>query len=538
MRERFLRLCPECPEVTFGTFHSVFFRILRKYTDIRPEDIINDVRRKELIRKATRDALSNVEADNEMQTFLEKKISFLKNMGSAATFNDNETKAVFNSYNKLLKILGLIDLDDILGLMKKTMQENAAALKEVRSSFPYILIDEFQDINPLQYETIKLIAGKNPNLFVVGDDDQAIYSFRGADPLLMRHFLEDYPNARVITLSENHRCPHAVVEASSHLIEKNSDRMKKSLFSKIDSGSLTVREFANTSEQDDFIAQMITNKINSGADPTSIAILFRSSYQPRALKRLLSKKLIPFCAVGEKQDIYDTLPGRVILSYLAASKGDCPREAALAVIGAPRSAIPRGIFLSSRANLLVLPSEIFLPQDSIKDLECLARDLKRIGNLDPYAAIRYLRKKRGLDGYFKELAVLRGYEPQTYTEIMDELEEDSKGIDTYAQWCRQISDERATVQNMKSLSNGGVRLLTFHASKGLEFDTVFIINTVEGIVPDVRNVESGNLQEERRMFYVALTRTAKDAFVLYEKERCGKAATPSRFIKEMKVKRI
>lgn len=539
MRERFSGTCPHGASVTFATFHSFFFKLLRTYCPFETSDLITDSTHRDMVKRAIEESLPGFSPNHEVLDSVSKDIALYKNMYiEADNFSPSscgiaEFNRILKSYSTALRSKGEIDFDDILSLTYGLLKKNPDIRKELSETFRYILIDEFQDINLLQYETVRFLESPERNVFAVGDDDQAIYRFRGADPTLMKRFLDDHGDAPLVMLPENHRCPKGIVEFSSRLIDNNRNRFKKDLFSNVSGGSFTVKAFANTSDEYRYIADECARAIKNGADPSSIAILFRNNYQPGPLISLFTSRSIPYEGRGSFLDIYETLPGRTILSYLAASRGEVPRDAALAVINVPERGIPRGIFSKTRTNLLT-PDLSDVPAATKKALISLSKELKMMSGLDPFACIKYIRKKIGLDRYLTELYAARGGNDIDLLPVLDTLEEDARGHTTYADWCEHISIKRSIQSNQNISSRDGVRFLSFHSAKGLEFETVFIIDVCEGVIPSNHAFLKDNLEEERRMFYVALTRTKKNLYVLYAKEHCGRTAAPSRFIGEMK----
>ncbi|MCR5830283.1 MAG: ATP-dependent helicase [Lachnospiraceae bacterium] len=538
MRERFFRMCPKGASVTFATFHSFFFKILRSYCPFEPSDLITDSTRRDIVKKTIEESFPGYTPNQEVLDHVSKDIALFKNMTlESANFKPfscgiAEFNKMLSIYNKKLRSTGRIDFDDILALTYKLLIKKPEICAELSSSYRYILIDEFQDINLLQYETVRLLENAHQNIFAVGDDDQAIYRFRGADPTLMKRFLDDHRDAPLVTLPENHRCPKSVVECSSKLINNNRNRFKKNLFSKVSSGSVTIKGFKTTSDEYRFIVSECVKAIKNGTEPSSIAVLYRNNYQPGPLVSLFSSRSIPYDNRGKHSDLYESLPARIVLSYIAASRGDIQREAALEIINVPERGIPRGGFTHVRTNLLSPDTKNFSSSAS-RSLQSLSGDLKMMSGLDLFSCIKYIRKKIGLDRYLKELAASRPDGDIDLLAILDVLEEESRDFSDYAEWCEHISVKRRSEESAINTECNGVRFLSFHSAKGLEFDTVFIIDTAEGVVPSGRAFLKDNLEEERRMFYVALTRAKKDLFVLYAKEHRGRTTAPSRFIGEM-----
>ncbi len=539
MRERFFAMCPKGASVTFATFHSFFFKILRSYCPFEPSDLITDNTHKELVRRAIEESLPGLSPSREIIDNVSKDIALFKNTYietgkfSPLSCGIAEFNKILTCYNNLLRSTGSIDFDDILSLTYGLLKKNPDLRKELAGSFRYVLIDEYQDINFLQYETIKLLETEEQNIFVVGDDDQAIYRFRGADPTLMKRFLEDHRGAPCVELSENHRCPGCIVECSSKLIDNNRNRFKKKLFSKIESGSVSVRAFEKTSDEYRFVVESCAKAIKNGTEPSSIAVLYRNNYQPGPLLSLFTANNLPYSGKGTHNDLYETIPGRIVLSYLAASRGEIPRDAALTIINVPERGIPRGIFSGPRTNLLD-PDTKGMPPAAARAVRDLSKDLKMMKGLDPLSCVKYIRKKLGIDRYIKEISASRASDGADLFPLLDAIEEDSRSFVTYADWCERISIKRNIEKNESHENTYGVRFLSFHSAKGLEFDTVFIIDASEGIVPSGHAFLKDNLEEERRMFYVALTRSRKNLNILYAKEHCGRTAAPSRFIGELK----
>ena len=323
MKARFLSMQKGAGSPCFGTFHSIFFWILREAYQLSSDNIITEQKKKSLLIKAIQSTLPKTKKssdacaegghdnqiliqqmieDPEMLDRLEGEISKVKSGDAyienfiSSVVSPQDFRKIYSSYTRSLKEERLVDFDDMISLCLHLLTERPDLLEYWQRRFSYILVDEFQDINPVQYQIVRMLALPDNNLFVVGDDDQSIYAFRGANPKIMRRFVRDYPNAKQITLQVNYRCLPAILEASQKVIQGNRDRFKKKLKSgriEKSAGLFSIRKFRDQQSEYTWIAEDIRSRIRGGARPSELAILMRTHREMPHICSALKKAGIP-----------------------------------------------------------------------------------------------------------------------------------------------------------------------------------------------------------------------------------------------------
>lgn len=556
MKERYRVLSGGEQGVSFGTFHALFFKILKITYHYDVSNILTEEERFRFLKESVKQTGISSEPENDFLTSLSNEISCVKNSGGEIqgykpSVTDRESFIkVLSEFERMLRSEEKIDFDDMLLLTHRLFEKNPEILDYWRNIYDYILIDEFQDICPLQYELITLLAYPKNNLFIVGDDDQSIYSFRGAAPEMMKKFEKDYkklPGYEKITLGLNYRCAGEIVECSSKLISKNRKRFAKELCSSrggiVSQGTVRFRSFTDHKKENAYIANMIEDINAKGIDYSEIAVLYRTNSEPGPLISLLKMKNIPFSVKDAVPNIYEHWIAKNIFAYIElsrltgenAEKGRW-RELFLSIANRPVRYINRETMRKESLDLDMLYRENRGKNYVTERLDKLKYDLYMISRLDPLGAVKYIRKAVGYDDFLKKFASERRLDIDGMMGILEEIEASSREFKTYDAWQEHIR-EYTEILKQKSRENRrekeiGVNLLTFHSAKGTEYDTVFIIDASEDFTPYWQAGTVEEMEEERRMFYVALTRAKNRLFVLHAEERLGRNYEPSRFIKE------
>ncbi len=545
MKDRFEKLCSKSP-VTFGTFHSVFFNLLKTAYGFGSEQIASDELRYTLIKELTkRNSIENEDINtlagnllNEIALVKQDNIS-IKNYYSNSISSDT-FKKIYIDYESELEARGKLDFEDMLSLTYELLSERSDILKAVQNRYRYILVDEFQDINFLQYNIIKLIAGEKQNITVVGDDDQSIYRFRGARPEIMLGFERDFRNVKKVFLDINFRSSTQIVNASTKLISFNSKRFPKSFTAKNGDGApVSVVEFKNPFLEVNSIIKDIKDYIKSGQDINNIAVLYRTNLSPRLLIERLMRNNIPFTIRDAIPNLFDHWVAKDIISYikLAINMGD--KSDLLRISNKPNRYISRDSLSSSRADIETLFDYYDDKSYMIKRIVELREHLRTIKNLKPATALRYIRNVVGYDEYIEEYCDMNGVESDDCYSILGDLENSAAEYNTFNDWfvhMDEYKDELIEARKKSNENDKGVRLMTFHSSKGLEFDIVYIIDVNEGSVPYKKAKGIDEIEEERRMFYVAMTRARKKLFICYCVENFGKSIGKSDFVIELSSK--
>lgn len=451
--------------------------------------------------------------------------------------SDQMFRQIYEEYERRRKLLKKIDFDDMLVLCYELFQKRPDILQMWQKKFQYILIDEFQDINQVQYDVIRMLALPENNLFIVGDDDQSIYRFRGARPEIMLGFSKDYPNAKSIILDVNYRSTKAVVSAARRVIERNKNRYQKEIITVNEQGdNVHIQEVRHPVEESHYVREQIAKAVAAGTEPSQIAVLYRTNTEPRALVETFMEYHIPFQMKEHLPNLYEHFIGRDFQSYMRMALGGRDRGDFLMIMNRPnryigRDSVDRGEI--SFENLRKYYMEKDWMVDRIDQLEV---DLKVIRRMTPYAAIQYIRKSVGYDLFLNEYAIKRKMKLEDLQELIREMEERAKEFKTIEEWFDHIEKytEELRMQAVTRTENrNAVSLMTFHAAKGLEYDTVFIIGANEDVTPYKKAELPEEMEEERRMFYVAMTRAKKHLTISYVREKNGKAMEQSRFLGEL-----
>ena len=547
MKERFLSVMKtNVSAVTFGTFHGIYYGILKWAYKLNQGNILTEEEKFELLRQIVSDTDwsgdEDLLQDQEFLQNLSEEIGNIKNnlfeidTYISKRFGMGRFRKIYREYDAAKKKIRKIDFEDMLTMCHKLFQEYPDILQKWQAKFKYILIDEFQDINQAQYEVIRMLAAPENNLFVVGDDDQSVYGFRGAKPGIMMEFQKDYPDYRQVVLDVNYRSTAHIVNGALRVIGHNKVRYPKQIKAqKKADKTIHIQEVKDPSEEANYILDAIREKIRQNQKPKEIAVLFRTAQDARILAELLVQYQIPFQMKEHLNNLYDHFVGIDIYSYLKLAKKEFERKYFLQVVNRPNRYIARESMEDSRVTYETL-RRFYCDKEWMQDrIDQMEWDLKMIENKTPYAAIQYIRKSMGYDEFLKEYASYREMNPEELREVLDEIQERAKGFKSIDEWFEHVENYKEFLkqQNKQSEGSEGVSLLTMHGSKGLEFDTVYIMAANEGAVPYKKAKTEDEIEEERRLFYVAMTRAKQTLVISYAKEKNGKTAEPSRFVNEL-----
>jgi DNA helicase-2/ATP-dependent DNA helicase PcrA len=462
--------------------------------------------------------------------------SYSKNASSAM---QSIVARIWRDYEKALKAEKALDFDDLLLETVLILKKYPEVKQSYREKWKYIHIDEYQDTNEVQYELVKLLVGKDENICVVGDTDQNIYSWRGANIKNMLHFEKDYPNAKIIMLEQNYRSTKNIIEAANSVIKKNQYRVDKTLFTENKTGEvITVHEAYDEIHEGEFVASTIEELLRNN-NPEDIAILYRANFQSRVLEESLLNRQIPYQVLGvkffERKEIKD------LLSYIRAAFNKESLSDIKRIINTPARGIGKVTLVKLFSNKFSeLPASM---QMKINSFYKLLENIKEYTeNHTPSESIKYVIKESGLE----DLLINGSTDEQDRLENMKELVTlatkydlmpQGEGIEKLLEDASLASDQDTLMHNEGSRSpKGGVRLMTVHASKGLEFKYVFITGLEQDLFPHSRNGSKTkeDAEEERRLFYVALTRAEHKLYLSYASLRTifgmKQVNTPSEFI--------
>lgn len=547
MQERFLRRMEgRNYPVTFGTFHAVFFSILKHAYGYKAENIVREEQKYQFLREIIRKQSLTVEDEKEFIGELLGEIGLVKNTGTPlehyypVNCAQEVFQEIYRSYDKQLRQKRLIDFDDMLVYCYELLSQRPDILKGWQSRFRYILIDEFQDINRLQFDIMKLLAAPEDNLFVVGDDDQSIYSFRGARPEIMLGFEKEYPKAKQVLLGVNYRSQSRIVESALRLIGNNRERYDKEIkASRRAEAPVEIRRFADQYAQNRQLIESLLQYREQGRAYEDMAILFRTNTQPRLLMEQLMSYNIPFCTRDSIPNLYEHWIAKDILTYIRLALGSRARTDFLKIINRPKRYITRESLDASTVDFRVWADFYYENHQHwvAERIEQLETDLTVLSRISPFAAVNYIRSGIGYEEYLREYAQYRRIKPEELLEVLDELQDGARAYKTFEAWFAHIEEYTRELKQLSEQRAGnreGISLNTLHSSKGLEYPIVFIVDVNEGLMPYKKSVLPSELEEERRMFYVGITR-AKDRLHLYYSDKInGRDMLPSRFLEEIR----
>ena len=544
MRQRFLSLMEgESLPVSFGTFHAVFFTILKHSCGYTAANIVSEEEKRHMIRKIARDhglgGDSLQETAEDLLSEIGKVKGNLYNISHyyATSCGADQFRRIYRAYNKELADRRLIDFEDMMVQTYELFKNRRDILAAWRKKFRYILVDEFQDISALQYHLVRMLAVPENNLFIVGDDDQSIYGFRGARPEIMLHFGKDYPSARQVVLGVNYRSRKAVVEAAGRLIRHNKNRFQKQITSGRSAGKpVSVCAVKNQEEGKRRLLDLIREKHEEGIPYGEMAILVRTASQARPFLEGLLDQGIPFRMQDKVPNLYQHWITEDVFAYLRIAAGSRERSEFLRIINRPNRYISRQKLTGSRVDLDALAGSL-LSQPWIRERVLrFAEDIVLLGQMSPYAAVNYIRRGIGYDAFLEEYAGKRHIELQDLTDILDELQEDARGWASLAEWeshIRKRNEEMSRLAADGREQEDALSVSTMHHAKGLEYDLVFIPDANERLAPHHKARLESDMEEERRIFYVAMTRAREQLYIFYSKERYGKKMEVSRFVREI-----
>lgn len=544
MKERFMKLSGAsfCP-VTFGTFHGIYYGILKWAYKLNAGNIFSEEQKYQLLRQVVDKMELDVEDEKEFLQGIAGEISNIKNNQlsletyQSSNCSENVFRQIFEEYERERKALKRIDFDDMLVLTYELFQKRKDILEMWQRKFRYILIDEFQDINQVQYDVIRMLAAPEQNLFIVGDDDQSIYRFRGARPEIMLGFKKDFPGAKEILLDVNYRSTKAIVKGAARVIRHNSERYPKQITTIHEQGvPVHIQEVRHPIEESKYVTKEIQEAQKRGVPSSEIAVLFRTNVEARTLVETFMEYNIPFQMREHFPNLYEHFIGQNLITYLKMAMGDRTRKSFLEIMNRPNRYIGRDSVEKGTVSFESL-RKFYSDKDWMLDrIDQLEVDFRILSRMAPYGAIQYIRKHIGYDEFLKEYAAFRKMNLDDLMEVMKEIEERAKAFKTIEDWFAHIEEysEELKRQAMQQNTNSdAVTLMTMHSSKGLEFDTVFIIGANESITPHKKAETKEDMEEERRMFYVAMTRAKKKLVISYTKEKNGKQLSQSRFVGEL-----
>ena len=547
MKNRTRSICgPSSYAVTFGTFHGIYYGILKWAYRLNQSNLLSDEEKYRILREI----LPGIDWDQEPEADEEKdylqelaiEIGNVKNNCmdieeyEPVKYTTEKFRKLYRTYEETKKKYRKIDFEDMLIQCRDLFMKRPDILKKWQEKFQYILVDEFQDVNQAQYDVVRMLAAPQDNLFVVGDDDQSVYGFRGAKPGIMKEFMKDYPKARQILLDVNYRSSGYIVKGALRVIGNNKIRFEKKIeaFRKPDE-TVHVQEVKDPVQEAEYVLGRIREYREKGVSYTEMAVLYRTNVDARAMSELMTEYQIPFVMKEHLNNIYEHFIALDMISYLRLSQGEYDRKYFLQIANRPNRYLTRESMKTGNVSYESL-RRYYRDKDWMVDrIDQLEWDMKMICDKTPYAAIQYIRKRMGYDEFLKEYAAYRKISSEDLFAVLEEIWQNSKGYGTIKEWFEHIESygKMLKEQNKKNGEKEGVNLMTMHAAKGLEFDTVFVIEANEGSCPYKKATTDEEIEEERRLFYVAMTRAKRKLVISYVKEKNGKDLLPSRFVSEL-----
>ena len=450
-----------------------------------------------------------------------------------------EFRKLYRAYEGYKERHEKLDFDDMLTQCYQLLREDAAVREYWQRKYKFILVDEFQDVNQAQFACLQILAEKHQNLFVVGDDDQSIYAFRGARPDFLLHFPTLYPAAKKVTLNTNYRSTERIVNLAERVIGNNEVRFVKNMKGIGEAGDKVTFFLAeDAAKEAAHIAEKIGRLLDEGMPLTEIAVIYRTNLQGGAFARELYKRGIPYDLRDNSGNVYEHWVAKDLLAYLLLAENEESDSALRRILNKPKRYIGKDLLAEAEAMPYTLLRSFFVCP-SLKgwqeeNLENLRIDLNQIRKRTPYDALKYIRKVIGYDEYLEEFAAYRRTSAQVLQEIADEIMETAKDcadVRSFREQLERLSLQMKEQSRKKGQKRNGVALMTMHGAKGLEFRAVFLPSLVEGIVPHEKGMDT--VAEERRLFYVAMTRASEKLCLSAILQRYEKERKPSRFLAEM-----
>ena len=544
MKERFRKTNGQ-EGVTFGTFHSIFFRILRSRYGWNVDRVFQEEERRTVLRNILEEAKWDIPDLEEYISIFFAQLSLMNSeLESVNTFEPMgipavEFRKLFHTYERYKERHEKIDFDDMLTLCYHLLRTDETVRTYWQKKYRFILVDEFQDVNKAQFECLRMLADGHRNLFVVGDDDQSIYAFRGARPDFLLEFPALYPDAEKVILNTNYRSTDRVISLAERVIANNGMRFVKEMKGTGETGEKATFFLADdTVTETEYIGGKIADLLDEGIPLTEIAVIYRTNLQGGAFARELYKRGIPYDLRDNSGNVYEHWIAKDLLAYLFLSENEASDSALRRILNKPKRYIGKDLLAEAETmpyNLMrsffVCPS---LKKWQEEHLENLRADLNQVRKKSPYDGLKYIRKVIGYDEYLEEFAAYRRTSAQVLLEIADEVMETAKdctNIRMFRDRLEEMSCQMKEQTQKKGQQRKGVQLMTMHGAKGLEFRAVFLPALVEGVVPHEKGMEQ--IEEERRLFYVALTRAGEKLCLSAVRRRYEKETKPSRFLMEM-----
>lgn len=527
--------------ITFGTIHSICYRMLQSVAGYTKKDILLESEKWAFLAGQLHGKVAAAEMEETISGIM-REISFVKNkcIPPEAYEPDSTDKRtfciLFHAYEDFRKSAGKIDFDDMLILARDILFNNGMVLDEYRKKYSYIMIDEFQDTNRVQADIFYLLAGENGNILVVGDDDQNVYGFRAAESAIMLDFPKKFPNCKIIYLDTNYRSEPEIIEIASKLIACNKKRFEKDFKGeKKGKGHIKITCFPDVVKQRDSVVEQLKKLHETGVPYEEMSVLYRTNKQNLMYVQALMKEEIPFYTTEAVKDHHMEFPFQDFMAYyrLAAGnpwKGDLQR-----ILNRPSRYLKGDAFKNCIYNIdqMIECANRCSNPDAAKDrIYSMVDDIENLATMNPTQFVGYLYNVMDYRAGALSYAAYCGKDESEVNELLDSLIDEAKQFNTMQEWADYAKTYNKKLQE-KRKNKEGICLSTYHSAKGLEWDYVFLIDCNEDMTPFKKAESPEEIEEERRLFYVAVTRARKGVRFTWVSDNGPKKMFPSRFLTEM-----
>ncbi|MGL5258676.1 MAG: ATP-dependent helicase [Lachnospiraceae bacterium] len=524
MKERFHNLTSEFYPVHFATFHAFFYHILKSNIQYKETTILTNSEKKSIIHTLVKyhknQNLSSIEGKEVLLSLIIKKKAgiLIKDTDMPPFLLYHEFSVLYDQYIELTRIQQKIDFDDMGTLCYQLLKENKSVLDEWRKKFKFYLIDEFQDINLEQFQIINLLLNEEKNLFVVGDDDQAIYGFRGAKPEIMLGFKEYFKECKVVELDINYRSKYYIVETAKKIIVQNKNRFEKNIkANQLEAGTVILECYENKETQYLEIIEKIKEK-RSIFSFQDFACIFRTNYDGMMLADFLTRENIPFVMKEYTKSIFEHFIAKDILSFLSFVFKEQKRMHFFQFMNKPTRYFSRELFKEEKIDLKTIYSYVYQRPYMLDIVRTLEYDIRRVKEMDFYSAIHYFVHKMNYKEYLIEVSKKNMESAKEYLDIVFNLQILLKNFQTIEDIYSHIEEYERKLKEAMKITKEGVHIITMHSSKGLEFPIVFLPDCNEGIIPHRKSAKE-TMEEERRLFYVGITRAKEEVYLSYVEDK-------------------
>ncbi len=545
MQERFRLLTDGAhPGVNFGTFHSVFYRAVSEKYGFTAENLIKESEKQQILQEILKKHYPEAAKDSSVMEALLAGFSAIR-AGREARKEENadgsREEKLERLYSMELKRRRKLDYDDILLLTRSMLREDAGVRARLKKRYQVLLIDEYQDVSPVQAEICRYLAAPENRIFAVGDDDQSIYRFRGASPDIMLRFPKDYPGSRIVKLVMNYRSSPEIVDSSLKLISRNEKRYRKTLRSGgPKEGQVLIRHFSSEKEEYRQIAEEMKAAIEAGEELSDTAVLFRTNAAISACSAGLLAAGVPFVSRDRVQDPFRHFAAETVFAVLNFMSGDRSRANFLKFMNCPVRYIRRQDLRAPYVDLGALREQYRRDESRswmTEKIDLLSNQLSLLSRLQiPYAMVNYIRRGMGLDEHYRDYCLEHGLPDAEIMGTLDFVQDSARDFRDLGDWYRYIqrfSKELAEKPEEQQVK-GRLVLSTIHQAKGLEYQRVYVADVCEQNIPHAKSGEEEEIAEERRLFYVALTRAKKDLRLYVPGSMAGRRREESRFLKEIR----